>query len=456
MKNFKIFTLILITLMLNACNKIEEKKEYQNYEKVSTKTFLRNGAYTTIYANRFRARQGYWEENPLSKINIKDQSENNDDWNKYIELSPNINRFRGYFYYYLPDDIDKNQVEKIIVNVNYKGEKYRTQRWYWKIKNFDNNDWELLGNNSFAHEWRWSTHSWTKNSNEYIKSSNGLILIKIFSNNDYDVCDIDYLVVKVKLRNQSTAWYKPQPGTSFDWVLTNQPSPSSYSTDVVDVDGFETTSSYVRQLHNNGKKAIAYISVGSWENWRPDKNRFPSSVIGNNYDGWNGEKFLDIRQINVLRPIMHDRFVMAKNKGFDAIEPDNIDLHTYSSGELGFNITRQDVINYCQMLTNEAHSLGLSIGQKNAADLSSDMVDMFDWILLEDAYYEYFHNREHEAVNKAQIYIRNNKAVFATEYTDNVSHSMFQSRIVPKSRKLNNFVILKDRSLSSAGGETNE
>jgi hypothetical protein len=42
--------------------------------------------------------------------------------------------------------------------------------------------------------------------------------------------------------------------------------------------------------------------VGSWEDWRPDKDQFPPEVLGNDYDGWQGEKWLDIREIDKLAP----------------------------------------------------------------------------------------------------------------------------------------------------------
>lgn len=44
-----------------------------------------------------------------------------------------------------------------------------------------------------------------------------------------------------------------------------------------------------------GRKVICYFSAGSYENWRPDRHDFPSDVLGNNLEHWEGEKWLDIR-----------------------------------------------------------------------------------------------------------------------------------------------------------------
>jgi len=95
----------------------------------------------------------------------------------------------------------------------------------------------------------------------------------------------------------------------------------------------------VAQLHAMGKKVICYIDVGVYENYRPDAYKFPSSVIGSADSGWNGSYWLDVRQISVLGPIMKARMQMCHDKGYDAIEPDEIDGY---SNDPGFPMTYQD------------------------------------------------------------------------------------------------------------------
>jgi len=239
-------------------------------------------------------------------------------------------------------------------------------------------------------------------------------------------------------QNQNIVKFTPQ--MTFDWDLRSElPINSQYAAEVIDIDAFDNSAELVSELHSQGKKVIAYISVGSVENWRSDAANFPASVIGNNYDGWEGEKFLDIRNIDALAPIMKARLDMIKAKGFDAIEPDNIDSYT---NDTGFDITEQDVINYCKWLANEAHSRGLSIGQKNATELAGQLVDSFDWILLEDAFEQNFQE-------EAKIYITKNKAVFATEYTDETSESDFLNTVCQKASSLKYTAILKERDLNS-------
>ncbi len=239
-------------------------------------------------------------------------------------------------------------------------------------------------------------------------------------------------------QNQNIIKFIPQ--TTFDWDLRSDlPIGSQYTAEVIDIDAFDNSAELVTELHSQGKKVIAYISVGSVENWRSDAADFPTSIIGNNYDGWDGEKFLDIRRIDVLAPIMRARLDMIKAKGFDAVEPDNMDSYTNNTG---FNITEQDVINYCKWLADEAHSRGLSIGQKNATELSDELVDSFDWILLEDAFADDFQE-------EAKIYITKNKAVFTTEYTDRMNENDFLNTVCSQASNLKYTAILKERELNN-------
>ncbi len=453
MKTLRITFTFIGFLAILSCHREEIVLEQQNNVIQENNKARTSQQSYTLTAHHFSTGEGYWEEAPLHKINRKDQSGTNDNWNKYIELVPGNRKFRGYLTYYLPEGVNKSDIASITVKTNYKGEKSNVQKWTWRIKNYDSNHWDYLGNNSFASDWRWSYKSWTKNSNKYIKSSNNKIQIKLYSNNNRDVCDIDYLVVVVKLRNNNANVYTPAVGTSFDWILSgNLPSVSSIDATAVDIDPFTEydngrtpDAGYVRQLHNAGKKAIAYISVGTWEDWRDDAGDFPNSVKGNNMDDWDGEKFLDIRQIDVLRPIMHERFRKAKEMGYDAIEADNIDLYTYTRSQLGFSISTQDVIEYCQMLSEEAHGLGLSIGQKNAAELSNRLEEYFDWALLEDVFYEASQNDAE--LDDSSIYIRHNKAVFATEYSDNMTQSQFTNNVCPEAHRVHFTAIYKDRDL---------
>ena len=231
------------------------------------------------------------------------------------------------------------------------------------------------------------------------------------------------------------AIWQPDIDSSWQWQLTGLPIDQSYNAEVYDIDLFDNDASVVTSLHTQGRKVICYISVGSWEDWRPDANLFPSSVLGKDYAGWPGEKWLDIRQIYLLSPIMRARFDQCLAKGFDAVEPDNIDGYT---NDTGFPLTYQDQINYNSWLSGEAHARGLSIGLKNDGDQVVDLLPYFDWALTEDCFADQW-------CEQIIPFITAGKAVFSAEYTD----TGFSLAGCPQARVMHFSVILKHRDLDA-------
>jgi hypothetical protein len=132
----------------------------------------------------------------------------------------------------------------------------------------------------------------------------------------------------------------PTPNTTLPWVpsvsdtwqiiLSHPPvlSASDQSTtpnvSIFDIDLFDTPTETIHQLHTMGKKVICYFSAGSYEDWRPDASDFAKKDLGHDLDGWPGEKWLNLTSENV-RQIMKQRVNLAKEKGCDGIDPDNID-----------------------------------------------------------------------------------------------------------------------------------
>ncbi len=146
-----------------------------------------------------------------------------------------------------------------------------------------------------------------------------------------------------------------------------------------DLDGFDTSAARVRALHAAGKRVICYIDVGTWENWRPDAGEFPRSVLGRG-NGWPGERWLDIRRLSVLEPIMTRRFEMCKRKGFDAVDPDNIDGF---SNHTGFPLTAHEQLVYNEWVAREVHSLGMAVFQKNDLSQARQLEPYFDGVVDE-------------------------------------------------------------------------
>ena len=225
-------------------------------------------------------------------------------------------------------------------------------------------------------------------------------------------------------------WH-PTPGLTWQWQLT-EPVDTSINAQVYDIDGVDNSAVVVSELHAAGRKVICYVNAGAYENFRPDASRFPSALLGLS-DGWPGENWLDIRQLDALRPIMAARFKICQQKGFDGIEADNVDGYT---NDTGFPLTAADQLAYNRMLAGLAHADGLAIGLKNDLDQVQQLLPDFDFSIDEQC-------AEYSECSELEPFVKSGKAVFEAEY--NVPLSEFCGQ----SESLGFSAILKDTALDA-------
>lgn len=212
------------------------------------------------------------------------------------------------------------------------------------------------------------------------------------------------LIKKAELPN-TDIWH-PTPGTSWQWQLTGEID-TSFDVAMYDIDLFDTPQGVIDALHTDGRIVICYFSAGSHEEWRPDAAQFPAEVLGAPLDDWEGERWLDIRRIDLLAPIMTARLDLAVQKGCDGVEPDNVDGY---ANESGFPLTGDDQLAFNRWLAQEAHTRGLSIGLKNDLAQIPQLVNDFDWALNEQCF-------EYNECETLLPFIEAGKAVFGVEYT---------------------------------------
>jgi hypothetical protein len=181
-----------------------------------------------------------------------------------------------------------------------------------------------------------------------------------------------------------TRW-KPAKNATFYWDLQNAPPDNTRNVGAYDIDGWNNDAQEVAALHAQGIKVVCYMDAGTYEPGRPDSADFPASLKGADVQGWPGELWLDARPSGPnyakLQQIMLARFTQCQKKGFDAVEPDNIDSYQNSPG---FSTTAADQLAYNEWLANAAHGLGLAIFQKNDLDQVNELEPYFDGILDEE------------------------------------------------------------------------
>ena len=205
--------------------------------------------------------------------------------------------------------------------------------------------------------------------------------------------------------------WRPSVGTTWQWQLSGLPIDLSVDVEMYDIDLFDNDADVVDSLQARGRKVVCYLSAGSWEDWRPDAPDFPDTVLGTPLAEWEGERWLDIRRLDLLGPIMEARMDLCETKGFDAVEPDNIDGYL---NDTGFPLTYDDQVEYNLWLAEAAHERGLSIGLKNDSAQIADLLPHFDWALNEQCF-------EFDECQALLPFIDAGKAVFNVEYALDVA-----------------------------------
>ena len=194
--------------------------------------------------------------------------------------------------------------------------------------------------------------------------------------------------------------------TTWQWQLQGDIN-TNYDVNLYDIDLFDTDKETIDSLHQDGKKVICYFNAGAYEEWRDDSILFPKKAIGNKMDGWD-ERWIDIRN-EEIKNIMLKRLDLAKEKGCDGVEPDNVDGYNNNTG---FNLTYNDQIKYNVFLAYQAHKRGLAIGLKNDLAQINDLSMYFDFALNESCF-------DYGECELLLPFIQQNKAVFIAEYNTN-------------------------------------
>ncbi|GAB7362478.1 hypothetical protein MBLNU230_g2800t1 [Neophaeotheca triangularis] len=233
-----------------------------------------------------------------------------------------------------------------------------------------------------------------------------------------DESDSSPTSTSIPLPTGSGEVWQPEVGSSWQIVLHDPIELSEDATsiepdvDVFDIDLFTNDKSTIDTLHRLGKRVICYFAAGSYEPYRPDSSDFKSSDMGKTMDGWEDEKWLDLNSKNV-RSIMAKRIALAQDKGCDAVDPDNVDGY---NNENGLGLTQQDTIDFMKYLSEEAASVGLAIGLKNAAEVVTEVEPMVQFVVNEQCF-------EYGECSSFAPLMENDKPVFEIEYPEGAASS---------------------------------
>jgi len=197
-----------------------------------------------------------------------------------------------------------------------------------------------------------------------------------------------------------------RPTTSSSWHIDLEvPVDTTVNADWYDIDLFENDPAVMRAIHARGSRVVCYFSAGSSEDWRPDYASIPRAALGTALDGWPGERWLDIRDAGVRR-VMQARLDLARSKGCDGVDPDNVDGYANANG---FGLRAADQLAYNRWLATESHARGLVVGLKNDVEQIGDLVSSFDFAVNEQCF-------QYGECDTVSAFTRAGRAVLNIEY----------------------------------------
>ena len=193
--------------------------------------------------------------------------------------------------------------------------------------------------------------------------------------------------------------WTPAPTTTWQWQLSGALD-RSVPAQLYDVDLFETPASTVADLHARGARVVCYFSAGSTHGAAGSRWPASASRAGRTSAGWtSGGSTCSGRCIE-------RRLDLCARKGFDGVEPDNVDGYANRSG---FPLRAADQLRFNRFLARAAHARGLSIGLKNDLDQVAELEPHFDWALNEQCF-------EYRECDRLRPFTAAGKAVFVAEY----------------------------------------
>ncbi|MGA9519907.1 MAG: endo alpha-1,4 polygalactosaminidase [Myxococcaceae bacterium] len=348
-----------------------------------------------------------------------------DVWEEYVEFDPGS---RAICSFRVSGGAD---LSGLSLRVNYRGPNRKTMSWNFDVLDVETDRWVPVADNGFAKSWVWTraTLPLPGEPSRFVK--NGRVQVRYGTGSYRDSSLLDEWVLLVDRAASSApvdagrpatdagtevgvpdagtggnghGIWRPAPGTTWHIQYTGTLDTSVDAT-MYDVDLFGTPEPTIAALKAQGRKVICYFSAGSHEDWRADAAQFPSAAVGNDLDGWPGERWLDTRNATV-REIMKRRLDVAVQKGCDGVDPDNMDGYT---NDPGFPLTASTQVDYNRFIAREAHQRGLSVGLKNALDLIPQLVSDYDFAVNEECH-------RYDECSTLRPFTQAGKAVFHVEY----------------------------------------
>ncbi|ATB50359.1 endo alpha-1,4 polygalactosaminidase [Corallococcus macrosporus] len=265
-----------------------------------------------------------------------------DRWVEYVEFFPGTSATCAYA---LPSDVGPADVLTAEVGINYRGPARAQMRWLFEAWDYAAGAWVLVGDNTFAQSWRWTSTSLALASPQRFVSG-GPVKLRYRTTSTADASLLDLLVVRIQVAasdagtpgDAGTPTDAGTPGdagtpvswegvNSFTYQLTNYPqgkldtiADSKFDLAIVDLarDGYDDwfTAAEITALKGRGKQVLAYFEIGAIEEYRPEWSQVPDDLKLGPVGGWPDEQYVKYWDERWW-PIVQGRIDQALAAGFN-------------------------------------------------------------------------------------------------------------------------------------------
>ena len=182
---------------------------------------------------------------------------------------------------------------------------------------------------------------------------------------------------------------------------------TSVRAQVFDIDLLTNSRTVVRTLRRKHRRVLCYFSAGTNESFRSDAQQYPPETRGQPLADYPDEQWLDIRQIDKLKPLIERRLDRCKAYGYGGADFDNVDGY---ANRTGFPLKARDQLRFDRYLARAAHARGLAAGLKNDLGQVPALARSFDFAVNEQCF------QYHECGVLHRWFIQRGKPVFHVEY----------------------------------------
>lgn len=311
----------------------------------------------------------------LSALAVQDQTGTQDTWLNYIEFMPDSERHVTFI-------STRTGValagQSMTIDLNYRGPESDFQRWVLHVRNRQTDAWERVWVNPNTNGWTWTEASITVEDADQHTDIYGRVLLRWLSVDAADVSQLDYLDVTLDPLPPAT-WTVPAGNVAFDYQI-GQPYALPSGVGVVSRDWFDGTPA--ANAYN-----VCYVNAFQTQDDDPfvdridEQSNWPQQLVlyslGDD-PNWGGEYLIDISTAskrNIATGWVTQMLQGCADKGFDAVEFDNLDSWTRFDGtpiadQVPFG--KIEALVYARKITEAAHDRGLAVAQKNTASFTAN------------------------------------------------------------------------------------